>query len=113
MRAVLCLSSVLVLIVVSGCSSICGTWTADKSSGSDNPIASVSFCQDGTFTAHAEYGNNRSHAISGHYEVEDGKLVLETEGHERTYDIECKGDKLTLTHEGKSGTMVKMKKRDM
>lgn len=113
MRAVLCLSSVVVLMMVSGCASIVGTWTADKSGGSDSPIASVSFCCDGTFTAHAEYGNNRSHAMSGHYEVEDGKLVLETEGNERSYDFECEGDKLTITHMGKSGALVRMKKRDM
>jgi len=113
MRAMLCLSSVLLLGVFSGCANICGTWTADKSSGQDSPIASVSFCKDGTFTAHAEYGNNRSHAMSGHYEVEDDKLELETEGHMRTYDMKCEGDKLTLTHEGKSGTMFRMKQRDM
>ena len=113
MRAVLCFSSVLVLMMVAGCASIHGTWTADKSIGSDSPIASVSFCQDGTFTAHAEYGNSRSHAMSGHYEVEDGKLVLETEGNERSYDLECEGDKLTISHMGNSGTMVRMKKRDM
>lgn len=113
MRAVLCLSSVLVLMMVVGCASIAGTWTADKSSGSDSPIASVSFCQDGTFTAHAEYGNNRSHAMSGHYEVEDGTLELETEGNERSYDIELEGDTLTITHMGASGTLVRMKKRDM
>ena len=113
MRAVVCISSAVVLMMVAGCASICGTWTADKSGGSDSPIASVSFCQDGTFTAHAEYGDNRSHAMSGHYEVEEGKLVLETEGNERSYDIDCEGDKLTITHMGKSGSLVRMKKRDM
>jgi hypothetical protein len=51
--------------------------------------------------------------MSGHYEVEDDKLELETEGHMRTYDMKCEGDKLTLTHEGKSGTMFRMKQRDM
>ena len=111
MRTVRYLLGVVVLATVAGCTSVVGTWTADRSSSSSNPIASVSFCQDGTFTAHAEYGNNRSHAMSGHYKVEDGQLVLDTEGKERRYGVHRDDDKLTITYKDKSDTLVRMKPR--
>lgn len=113
MRKLAMLSVVLCVAVSSGCLSkpIQGTWIKDKSSDSKSPIAAVSFCGDGTFTAHAEYGDNTSHVVSGHYSTNKGRLVLDAEGKNREYGYDVSGDTLTLTHEGKSSSMSRMKPR--
>ena len=74
-----------ILAVVSGCSGVVGTW---KATGSDNPIANASFCQDHTFTANAVYGDKKSHSSSGHWKVGQGKLKLDVDGNTREYEID-------------------------
>lgn len=80
-----------------GCSGVCGTWVAkggdDKSK---NPIARVSFCCDGTFTAEADYGPKGMKAMSGHYKACMGKLCLDADGQQRCYEISVKGDEMTV-----------------
>lgn len=110
-----CLKGVLslaVLTLMTGCAGLSGTWTADKSSGPGNPIASVTFCRDHTFTASAEYGGDRSHAISGHYAQVDGEIEFDMDGNLRKYGYELKGDDLYLTHGDKTFRLIRMAPRD-
>lgn len=102
------------LAMASGCHSpVAGTWRADNSAGSgENPIANATFCHDGTFLATAEYGGNKSRATPGHYEVDDGMLELDIEGHTRKYGVSVEGDQMYLTHDGKTYRMLRMKPRD-
>lgn len=109
MRTMRFLSVLMVGTMLVGCSQVAGTWVADKSSSSSNPIASVTYAADGTFTANAEYGSNQSRAISGHYEVSGGRLELDMEGKTREYGIEVSGDEMTLTHGDQSSKMIRMK----
>lgn len=111
MRLFQCLTCVVVLALMTGCSSVAGTWVADKSSGDANPIASVTFAGDGTYTATAQYGDT-SRAVSGHYELEDGTIELDSEGTVRSYGIDVGRDEMTLTHEGRSYRMMRMKPRE-
>jgi len=113
MRNCLCLLSITVLAgLLSGCSASCeGTWMADKSSDAKSPIAHASFCGDGTFTANAEYGGGTTRAMSGHYNYDGKKLNLEHEGSKRDYDAKVDGDTMTITHEGKTAKMNRMKPR--
>lgn len=96
--------------LAAGCSSqISGTWVADKSAEPMSPIAEVSFCEDGTFTAHAEYGNQSSHTGSGHYEYRSGKLKLDASGATREYDVKVEGSEMHIVHGGKTYLMTRMK----
>ena len=95
-----------ILVVVSGCSSIVGTWNA---AGSDNPIANASFCCDGTFTANAVYGDNKSHASSGLWKHAGGKLKLDVDGKTREYEIDVSRNEMSIKHEGKTSKMTRVK----
>lgn len=98
------------LVVMSGCSSISGTWTADKSGDSTSPIAKVSFCDDGTFTASADYGGGKTHVMSGHYTTtRGGELELDADGSQRTYSYTVDNDTLTIGKAEKSAKMNRLK----
>jgi len=98
------------LMFLVGCSRVAGTWTADKAGKTKNPIAAVTFAHDGTFTANADYGGGKTHATSGHYKYGlDGKLKLEMDGKERTYDCKVSGDALLITYHGETARMNRMK----
>ena len=94
------------LVVVGGCSDVVGTWEA---TGSNNPIANASFCQDHTFTANAVYGDNKSHSSSGTWKVAGGKLKLDVDGNTREYEIDVGQNELSITHEGKTSKMTRVK----
>jgi len=101
------------LLLVSGCANrmVVGTWTADRSTTS--PIARATFSPDGTFTAEAEYGGGKSHAMSGTYEVHEGKVKMIMDGTTREYGVSIAGDCMTMTHDGKSAKLMKMKGKAM
>ncbi|MCG8409379.1 MAG: hypothetical protein MI923_29590 [Phycisphaerales bacterium] len=113
MRTLKFLPYIAFLAMASGCHSpVTGTWRADHTGGvDDNPIANATFCHDGTFLATAQYGD-KSRATPGHYEVDDGMLELDIEGHTRAYIVNVDGDEMTLTHSGKTYKMLRMKPRD-
>ena len=96
-----------------GCQGVVGTWTADDSSPGPSPIARVSFCPDGTFTAASmgRYGGGQTRVMSGHYTVDEGTIKLETEGQTREYEIKVAENKLIFSHQGKEARMVRMKPR--
>ncbi len=99
----------LSMMLAVGCApKVTGTWTADKEEGSKNPIASVTFCHDGTFTAAADYGET-SRAESGCYSVDGQTLRLEVAGTTRRYGVHCAEDRLIITHEGEQATMTRLK----
>jgi len=98
-----------VIGAVSGCGSqLRGTWTADKSIEPASPIAAVSFCEDGTYTAHAKY-NEHTRGSTGHYSYDAGRLSLDTDGTKRDYEVTLKGDEMRIVHEGKTYTMRRFK----
>lgn len=85
------------LIALTGCSPVAGTWVSEG--GADkavSPIARVTFCHDGTFTAEAEYGDKGKHAMSGGYCVKGDKLCIMADGQKRMYPFSVSGDVLTL-----------------
>jgi hypothetical protein len=111
MRGWRIVTCVTLLAVAAGCQSqmVVGTWTADKS-GADSPIARATFCGDGTFTAEAEYGGGKTHAMSGRYNVEGSKLKLTADGGStREYGLEVCCHAMTMTHQGKSAKLNRMK----
>ncbi|MFQ5501265.1 MAG: hypothetical protein ACE5EQ_03070 [Phycisphaerae bacterium] len=112
MRYLKYVSCIVVLAWMTGCSGLTGTWTADHSSSSNSPIASVTFSQDHTFTASAQYGDNRSHAISGHYKQADGEIEFDMDGNLRKYGYELKGNELFLSHGDSTSRLVRMSSRD-
>ncbi len=96
--------------ILSGCASqVGGTWVADQTAEPKSPIAKVSFCEDGTFTAHAEYGDHRSHTGSGRYEYRKGMLTLDAEGSIRSYNVKVEGDHMHITFDGKTYHMNRLK----
>jgi hypothetical protein len=104
LRTVFC---VAILATMAGCANpIVGTWTGAPGA---SPIARATFANDGTFTAEAEYGQGKSHAMSGHYMLEAGKLKLEMDGNKREYEAKVVGDKLEMNYKGKTETMDRMK----
>lgn len=98
------------IVLIAGCGNqmVVGTWTADKQSGAASPIARATFAGDGTFTAEAEYGGGKTHAVSGTYKVEKGTLKLTTDGTTREYPVTVESCSMTMTHNGKSAKMMKM-----
>jgi hypothetical protein len=104
-----------VALFASGCANrmVVGTWTADKSAASGSPIARATFCSDGTFTAEAEYGGGKTHAMSGTFDVCGDKLKLTMDGTTREYGVKVSGDEMTMTHDGKSARLMKMKGKIM
>ncbi len=111
MRNLICLVTICGLTLVAGCSGIAGTWTADASSETTSPIANVTFAENGTFTANADYGGGRSHVISGHYTAKDGQLELDMQGQTRSYEYAVDGDTLTITHMDQPARLNRMKSR--
>ncbi len=110
MRSIRFFALTLVVSLAAGCASpLAGTWVADKSTTPVSPIAEVSFCEDGTFTAHAEYGDNSSHTGSGHYEYRGGKLKLDASGSTREYDVKVAGSEMHIIHDGKTFKMSRIK----
>ncbi len=101
---------VAVMFLGTGCANqmVVGTWTADKASDQPSPIARATFAGDGTFTAEAEYGGGKSHAVSGTYKVEQGKLKLVTDGTTREYPVTVDSCSMTMTHNGKSAKLMKL-----
>lgn len=97
------------MLTAVGCApKVTGTWIADKTEGSKNPIASVTFCHDETFTAAADYGE-KSRAESGCYSVDGQTLRLEVAGTTRRYGVHCAEEKLIITHEDEQATMTRLK----
>lgn len=97
MRSIQRMVATVCLVALAGCSPIAGTWVseggADKAA---SPIARVTFCHDGTFTAEAEYGDKGRHAMSGCYCVKGDKLCIMADGQKREYAYSVKGDVLTV-----------------
>jgi len=96
--------------LLSGCASpVAGTWTAEGASSPENPIARVSFVEDGTYTAEARYGD-KVRASSGHYHTDGDKLILhdEDEGSKRVYQYDVQGSVLTVFHDGDTAKMKRM-----
>lgn len=94
------------LALLTGCANVHGTWTnapGDKS----NPIARVTFANDGTFTAEADYGPKGKQAMSGTWSMNNNKLILDADGHKREYDVTVSGNEMMI---GKSkAKMTRMK----
>jgi len=100
----------MLAVLSAGCMSpICGTWTGSGPASADNPIGAVSFCHDGTFTANADYGSGKTHAISGCYKMTGDKLMLCMKDEKREYGAKIAGDCLELTHKDKAQKLCRMK----
>jgi hypothetical protein len=96
--------------VLTGCASnVAGTWVASGGADAQNPIARVSFCSDGTFTAEADYGSGKSHAMSGCYCVKGDKITFCMDDKMREYGYKVAGDCLEISHEGKTGKLCRVK----
>ncbi|HKQ47611.1 MAG TPA: hypothetical protein VJZ71_06055 [Phycisphaerae bacterium] len=104
------LSLALFALISAGCASpVCGTWCGSGAASPDNPIAAVTFCHDGTFTANADYGSGKSHAISGCYKMVGDKLTLCMKDEMREYGAKVSGDCLDLTHKDKTQKLCRVK----
>lgn len=100
----------LLALISAGCMNpVCGTWTGSGTAGPDNPIAAVSFCNDGTFTANADYGSGKTHAISGCYKMTGDKLTLCMKDEKREYGAKVTGDCLEMTHKDKTQKLCRVK----
>lgn len=96
--------------VLSGCAStqLVGTWKGQEADpGSTFSFAAVTFANDGTYTAQMKY-KEQMRADSGHWEVEDGQLVLD-EG-QRSYEISFDGKNVLQVKDPKSGHAVMLKR---
>jgi hypothetical protein len=97
MRTIRRLIVVCCLAAVAGCASVTGTWVSEGGADpSKSPIARVTFCHDGTFTAEADYGGKEQHAMSGCYCVKGDKLCIMADGQKRMYPFSVSGDVLTI-----------------
>lgn len=104
------LTVAMLAMVSAGCASpICGTWTGNGQPSAENPIGSVSFCGDGTFTAAADYGSGKTHGISGCYKLNGDKLMLCMKDEMREYGAKVQGDCLEITHKDKTQKLCRMK----
>lgn len=112
MRARLCILSLALAPFVVGCASIAGTWQGGGPYGPDNPITAVTFCHDGTFTASADYGSGKMHAMSGCYSFKNEKLQLCTKDTTREYHARIDDCCLHMTHEGKTQTLCRLRCKD-
>lgn len=93
-----------------GCAApIAGTWQASGPAGPEHPIAAVTFCHDGTFTASADYGGGKTHAMTGCYCVKGEKLMLCMKDSKREYGVKVDGCCLNITHEGKTQKLCRVK----
>lgn len=110
MRTRMCVVSLALTSLLAGCGGpLSGTWQASGPAGPDHPIAGVTFCHDGTFTANADYGSGKSHMMSGCYKMTGDKLTLCTKDAKRDYTAKVTGDCLEITHEGKTQKLCRMK----
>ncbi|MFO0972288.1 MAG: hypothetical protein U1A27_02450 [Phycisphaerae bacterium] len=90
-------AALLGVALMSGCAGVNGTWTsAGGTDPAKNPIARVTFANDGTFTAEADYGPHGKQAMSGYWCMCGGKLHLDADGKKRDYPVEVKGDEMTI-----------------
>lgn len=102
--------SIAGLLPVVGClSPVAGTWTAAP----DQPVGKMTFgamtlAHDGTFTAEAKYDGN-TQMMTGWYKFAKNKLTFRTDDTTRTYGAILKGSELTVTHEGTSLRMNRVK----
>lgn len=104
------LIALLAMPMLVGCASpISGTWQASGPAGPEHPIAAVSFCQDGTFAASADYGGGKTHAMAGCYMMKGDKLMLCMKDSKREYTAKVDGNCLAITHEGKTQTLCRLK----
>lgn len=109
MKSKILFSVVVALGLMSGCSSpLAGTWVADATSKDVNPIASVTFAEDGTYTAGAKY-HGVARATSGRWRMDNGTLILGSGADERRYGCSVEGDRVTLTHDETTSVMRRMK----
>lgn len=93
-----------------GCAApIAGTWQATGPAGPEHPIAAVSFSQDGTFAASADYGGGKTHAMAGCYKMQGEKLMLCMKESKREYNAKVSGDCLEISHEGKTQKLCRLK----
>lgn len=92
--------AVLCFPLLVGCSNIQGTWISKGATDTpNNPIGRVTFANDGTFTAEADYGpKGGKRAMSGTYtyDMMHGRLNLESDGAKRDYELTIKGDEMTI-----------------
>ena len=101
--------ALLVAVVTTGCASnLTGTWVADSTTADVNPIASVTFSADGTYTAGAKY-HGVARATSGFWSMENDTLILGSGKDQRRYGCAVDGDRVTLTYEGTTSMMNRMK----
>lgn len=117
-------AGLLSLGLLAGCSNVGGTWISQT--GSDkarSPIGRVTFANDGTFTAEADYGPEKGkQAMSGTYAYDNmnGVLSLDAGGQQRKYDVKIEGDQMTVSKHGATGKdapqkfgMTRMKGKSM
>ncbi len=110
MRKQLYRAGISLVALAAGCiNPVAGTWAGSGPASAEHPIAGVSFCPDGTFTANADYGGGKSHAMSGLYKVAGDQLKLCANDTSRAYAFKVKGDCLEISHEGKTQTLCRVK----
>lgn len=120
MRTLKVLAGVGLVALLCGCSNVGGTWISQSSGDKNhNPIGRVTFANDGTFTAEADYGDKGKQAMSGTYSYDGmhGKLSLDAGGQKREYDVKFEGDAMMMKKAGAPGDMhhkmTRMKGKNM
>lgn len=108
-RKIFCAVEVLAGLTVGCAAPIAGTWQASGPASAEHPIAAVTFGHDGTFTASADYGSGKTHAMCGCYCLKDEKLMLCMKDSKREYGAKVTGDCLDITHEGKTQRLSRVK----
>ncbi|MFN0138197.1 MAG: hypothetical protein ACKVS9_18995 [Phycisphaerae bacterium] len=105
LRTVIALGALLTL---TGCANVAGTWTMapDQKPGKVT-IAAMTLGGDGFYMAAAKYGD-KSETVTGCYKFQNGKLMLCSATGCREYPATVDGDKLMVTHEGNTITMIRM-----
>jgi len=102
------------LLLAAGCQSpVAGTWKVgpDQKPTGKMEFGVMTLANDGTFTAEAKY-ENRSVVMSGCYRYDQDQLMFcmdDPEAKMRTYEAKLVGDKLTMSHEGTSVTLQRLK----
>lgn len=96
------------LSMLTGCANVAGTWTMapDQKPGKVT-IAAMTLGSDGFYMAAAKYGD-KSETITGCYKYQNGKLMLCSSAGKREYPATLEGNKLMVTHEGRTVTMIRM-----
>lgn len=102
--------SLWILAIVTGCASpLVGTWAVENSAETVDPIEKASFCDDGTFTAQAAFGEDVPRTRSGRFEYRSGKLKLDAGDSIREYDAKVDGDQLRIVFDGQVHTLARVK----